>query len=251
MSIGQFSKSSYICYIKLTNNMEEIKTKICQKCGKELPIEEFSKNPSCKDGHLSTCKRCRGAFQNTPEEITCPVCGKTKPYWEFSVAPRSKTGRVWACKECIANKPSDISDTAYRRKYDTEFREKINESKRKEFRTNINYYIWERAKLRAQKKGIEFNLEVSDIVIPKICPILEVPIVIGDKDDYEYSPSLDRIDNTKGYIKGNIQVISKKANSMKNSASPEELIKFCKNVLRYSLNTTEKECSEIENKESL
>lgn len=42
-----------------------------------------------------------------------------------------------------------------------------------------------------------------------------------------------------------------KANSMKNSASPEELIKFCKNILRYSLNTTEKECSEQEDKEPL
>lgn len=40
-------------------------------------------------------------------------------------------------------------------------------------------------------------------------------------------------------------------NSMKNSASPEELIKFCKNILRYSLNTTEIECSEQEDKKSL
>ena len=36
---------------------------------------------------------------------------------------------------------------------------------------------------------------------------------------------------------------------MKNSATTEELIKFCKNVLRYSLNTTENECSEPEDKE--
>ena len=228
-----------------------METKICSKCGKELPLDEFSKSSSTKDGYLCTCKKCRGAFQNTPEEIRCPVCGEIKPYWKFGIAPRSKTGRVWACKECIVAKPEDMSNTVYRRKYDTEFREKINESKRKEFRRNINYYIWERAKQRADKYGYDFNLEVSDIVIPDICPILEVPIEIGDKGDYEYSPSIDRIDNTKGYIKGNIQIISKKANSMKNSASPEELFKFCKNILRYSLNTTENECSEQENKESL
>ena len=51
-------------------------------------------------------------------------------------------------------------------------------------------------------------------------------------------------------MKGNIQIISKKANSMKNSASLDELRKFCKNVLRYSLNNDEKEVIESENKES-
>jgi hypothetical protein len=44
-------------------------------------------------------------------------------------------------------------------------------------------------------------------------------------------------------------VISKKANSMKNSASIEELKMFVKNVLRYSLNITENECSELQDKE--
>ena len=91
----------------------------------------------------------------------------------------------------------------------------------------------------------------SDIIIPEKCPILEVPFVLGSKGDYEYTPTIDRIDNSKGYTKDNIQVISKKANSMKNSASLEELKIFCKNILRYSLNTIKKEGSEQENKESL
>ena len=46
-------------------------------------------------------------------------------------------------------------------------------------------------------------------------------------------------------------IISKKANSMKNSASLSELKMFCKNILRYSLNSREFESTELENKESL
>ena len=105
------------------------------------------------------------------------------------------------------------------------------------------------AKYRAEKRGIEFNLDLEDIIIPDKCPILEVPFVYGDANNHDYSPSLDRIDNSKGYIKGNIQVISSKANTMKNSATSEELIKFCKNILRYSPNYLKK--LEQENKESL
>ncbi|MBO6282806.1 MAG: hypothetical protein J6M63_02625, partial [Pseudobutyrivibrio sp.] len=115
---------------------------------------------------------------------------------------------------------------------------------------NIIHAIWKKAKDRALKYGMDFDIEEADIVIPDMCPILEVPLEFGTKGNYEYTPSIDRIDNSKGYVKGNIQIISKKANSMKNSASLDELRKFCKNVLRYSLNNDEKEIIESENKES-
>ena len=86
--------------------------------------------------------------------------------------------------------------------------------------------LFQLARHRALKKGIEFNIEISDIVIPETCPILGLPIkklIDGNRD---LSPSLDRIDNSKGYIKGNIQVISFKANAMKLTANKDELINF-------------------------
>ena len=87
------------------------------------------------------------------------------------------------------------------------------------------------AKHRSIKKGVPCTIIEEDIHIPAVCPVLGIPIekrfnADGKKGAYPNSPSLDRIDNLKGYEKGNVQVISSKANSMKNSASPEELLKF-------------------------
>ena len=97
--------------------------------------------------------------------------------------------------------------------------------------TNPEKIIHQHAKERAKKKGLEFNIEEFDINIPIICPILGIPIYkIGSEGKPSgpcaNSASLDRIDNTKGYVKGNVKIISHKANTMKHNATPEELIKF-------------------------
>lgn len=172
---------------------------------------------------------------------------------EFSVdmsKSRNTSRQQLFCSDCISSLTNWERKVIRMNKF-PEIRNLYLQQKRNEFLRNYIKQILARTEKRAKYKNIDFNLDESDIIIPKICPILEVPLIIGTKDNYEYSPSIDRIDNTKGYIKGNIQIISKKANSMKNSASQKELIKFCKNILRYSLTTTEKECSELEDKEPI
>ena len=90
------------------------------------------------------------------------------------------------------------------------------------------YTIFHGAKKRALKKGFDFNLEIEDIPeIPKFCPILGIEIkanIIGQPLDS--SPSLDRIDSSKGYIKNNIKIISNRANRIKSDATIEELQKL-------------------------
>lgn len=91
--------------------------------------------------------------------------------------------------------------------------------------------MWKQAKARAKLKGHEFNLEITDIVIPEYCPIMQEKLEWIPYGFHPYSPSIDRIDSSKGYTKDNIQVISSIANRMKWNATREQLITFCKGVL--------------------
>ena len=76
------------------------------------------------------------------------------------------------------------------------------------------------AKQRAKRRNQKFSITVEDIIIPEVCPILLVSLKKYDKN---WAPSLDRVDNTEGYEKGNVRVISKRANSLKGDMSIEDI----------------------------
>lgn len=77
---------------------------------------------------------------------------------------------------------------------------------------------------RAKKKGLGFDITAEDIPVPEYCPVLGIRLILGvDKDDLRDSPSVDRINNDLGYIKGNVMVISVRANELKSDATIEEL----------------------------
>lgn len=87
---------------------------------------------------------------------------------------------------------------------------------------------------RAKREEKEFTVTIDDIPWVDICPILGIPLdytLCTGEGIKKSSPTLDRIDNTKGYIPGNVMVISSLANTMKSCASPEELILFSKSML--------------------
>lgn len=78
------------------------------------------------------------------------------------------------------------------------------------------------ARYRAKKKGQEFSLSFYDVIPPKYCPVLGMKLCFG-KGRQDNSPSIDRFDNSIGYIKSNIRVISWKANRLKSNATTWEL----------------------------
>ncbi len=88
----------------------------------------------------------------------------------------------------------------------------------------VEHEMWERSKRRARKKGFEHTINYTDINVPSHCPLLGIPLFrSAGKGACDNSPSLDRIDSSKGYTPDNIWVISNKANSIKSNATLEEL----------------------------
>lgn len=84
-------------------------------------------------------------------------------------------------------------------------------------------YLYRTAKSRALRKGIPFSITIFDIEVPTHCPVLGLRLEVrprGGKKDH--SMSLDRIDCDKGYVPGNIVVISHKANQLKSNGKLRE-----------------------------
>ena len=151
-------------------------------------------------------------------EIICPICNKTFIYKEGK-AHFNRAKNHYCSLECLI-KANTIHGLAGK---------KINSGKQ-----NERYQLWCQAKKRAKRKNLEFNLKPTDIPeIPKVCPILKIPIIIGNDKLTDNSPTLERIDNNKGYIKNNILIISYKANRIKNNATLKELkmvVKFYEKI---------------------
>lgn len=86
--------------------------------------------------------------------------------------------------------------------------------------SKVNYHaiskerkLYDRAKSRAARKAIPFDIDVDDVVIPAVCPVLGTPMD---------TPSLDRHIPELGYIRGNIVVMSNRANVLKNNGTLDE-----------------------------
>ena len=91
-------------------------------------------------------------------------------------------------------------------------------------------------KTRAKLKQIDFDLDAEYLLsIPSdICPVFNCSLTWGEsrKNAAFNSPSLDRIDPTKGYVKGNVQWVSHLANTMKQNATKEQLVQFANWILK-------------------
>ena len=158
------------------------------------------------------------------EEKTCIRCHVKKSLLLFTVNNANKTGIASHCKEC---------DAAASKKQKEKNPDKVKEYSRKynsKMRLDFNYRLQmliNASKQRALLKNREHSITVDDLIalwpVDGNCPVFGFPLQFNSGGFRETSPSVDRIDSTKGYTLDNIQILSWKANRIKAYATVEEL----------------------------
>lgn len=154
----------------------------------------------------------------------CFKCKLEKTEKEFAPSQYNKSSG-W-CYTCWRNMPSQCPEG--KKKYRERNKERFNNYKKEEYiRKRANHILYG-ARERSKLFNLEFNLTIDDIVIPSICPILGIPIRIVSGEGRTWDgPSIDRIDNEKGYVKGNIIIVSDEANVMKSDSTQRERELIC------------------------
>ena len=151
----------------------------------------------------------KNQYGEPKEKVQCACCKEMLRLNKFSYIDRSdKTkGHKPVCKSCSAKKAQ------------------IERERRKSnWKHSPSLAMLNNSKQRAKRSGIEHTLLLEDIVIPDYCPVLGIKLETGDRKEHFNAPSIDRIDNAKGYNKDNIMIMSVKANMLKKDGTLDELI---------------------------
>lgn len=96
-------------------------------------------------------------------------------------------------------------------------------------RTNRLKALFYSLKSKAKKKGIRFEITYEDVeaLMVSHCPVLGIPLFFSDTGQpTDNTPSVDKIIPDKGYVKGNIIVVSMRANVLKRDATVNEMIRL-------------------------
>lgn len=117
-----------------------------------------------------------------------------------------------------------IRNEHYNKKYSMSLLEYEKLSSKEKELLEKKVYLFRRKNHNAKRKGIPFNLKFEDIIWPTHCPVLNIKLDYNVKKHWGYnSPSFDRHYPHKGYTKGNVYIISARANSLKNNGSFAEI----------------------------
>lgn len=186
--------------------------KTCRTCGEEKTEAAYYQHDNMASGTLSECKECHTIYwrklrekrresldpYSSDSKRTCRECGEELPPKAFSRNNAYSSGLESDCRACLSKKQA-----AYKA-------------------NNVNKTLWSSRKNYAKAQGIPFTIGVEDVVVPTHCPILGIELKLGKGKARNESPTLDRILPKKGYVPGNIAVISHRANRLKSDMTLDE-----------------------------
>jgi hypothetical protein len=154
----------------------------------------------------------------------CKTCNEEKLTTEFSLNNATKDKLQYNCRTC--DNKRQIQRRQKNPDVHLEYHRKYQRNKRLDFEYRLQMLI-NASKQRAKSNNREHNINVEDIKaiypIDGCCPIFGLKLEFNGAGFRDSSPSIDRIDSTKGYTRDNIQVISWKANRIKGAASLQDL----------------------------
>lgn len=160
----------------------------------------------------------------------CKTCQIDKPLEAFHRQKSKRSGRFSECKSCQRSRNQKWIDDNRDR-----FRHINRNATNAKRRRDPVRHILSLARSRCKKSGIEFSLSEEDISIPEHCPVLGIKLTfgLGKGEGHGLSvrdtrASLDRIDNSKGYVPENVIVVSYRANRLKSDANVSELLKIAR-----------------------
>jgi len=162
----------------------------------------------------------------------CSICREAKLLSDFQKHAGCALGVRPECKICLRNIRADYRES-YKQRHNKNNRGYYRR-RAEDYSLNPGLYLLDIARKRAKKFSLEFNISDSDIHVPERCPItgVKLAIFVTDRSEsYRNAASLDRVDNSKGYIVGNVRVISRMANMMKRDLTietAEKLIQYMK-----------------------
>jgi hypothetical protein len=213
--------------------------KICSKCNIEKDHSEFyGDRNACKTCEIERSKLYR---QNNPEKEK----ERKKLYRQNNPEKLKESSKLYYQnnseklkeREKLYRENNPEKEKERKKLYRQNNLEKEKERKKIYYQNNLEKQMIAHARHRAKEKQLPFDLQEGDIMVPEICPVLGIQLKTGEGNICDTSPSLDRIVPGKGYVKGNVIVVSSKANLIKSNATPEEIIvvgEFYKKLLEQA-----------------
>lgn len=203
------------------------------ECGKKSEVGEYC----LKKGLSQGCFECSKETTLTKRRRNMPIVGQKINNWQI-IEIFEKDNKTFAKGRCICGDIHEKKIHSFKNSNNCQkckglqYKGIKSERCRKGYEELSGTY-WTALKVGAKARNHEFTITIEEawelfIKQDRKCNLSNIPIKLGYYIDGEQTGSVDRIDNSKGYIKGNIQWVHKDVNKMKHAFTQEYFINVCK-----------------------